>query len=308
MFRHTLRRLQGLRSAARPPARSNTSREPRSPRQPGIPGPTGPDLITPELRREYTPSQRVVEFANELRITFPSAMRLGPGQKTKDFPIRFYTCKHHVFSFYHVKFLQAYEHPLIDKILHFYTQEKLSRPLWCYVQSTATDGSNAVVRQTSERAVRAALFKALNAAGYDSYGKSLDGSRGKIQGTLRIHIMEPKAILKVDFQQLVNYLTNLVSLGLPRLSNSRSDNDERRQHRVTSTSRPPRSEVSLDREPWIGDGKIPSIGAATGLRGPSSSARRPDRYEHRGHSAQLQQRPARSPKSTPGSASVSNPH
>ncbi|KAG7291635.1 hypothetical protein NEMBOFW57_001654 [Staphylotrichum longicolle] len=183
-------------------------------------------------------------------------MRPGPGQKTKDFPIRFYICKHHVFSFYHVKFLQAFEHPVIDKILHFYTQEKLSRPLWCYVQSTAADGSNAVVRQTSERAVRAALFKALNAAGYDSYGKSLDGRRRTIQGTLRIQIMEPKTILKVDFQQLVNYLTNLVSLGLPRLKSSRSDIDEHTQHQVASASRPPRSEVSLDREPRSGDGKL----------------------------------------------------
>jgi hypothetical protein len=164
-------------------------------------------------------------------------MQTAPGQKFSDFPMRLFMCSHHVFSYYHIKYLQAIEHSITDKILHFYAQQKLSRPLWCYVQCMATDSSNAVVRQSCERMVRAALFKALNSAGYDSYGKSLDGTGGKIQGTFRIHIAEPKAILKMEFQQLVDYLTTIVSLAVPHFKDPRSHIRERGHHRGASMSR-----------------------------------------------------------------------
>jgi hypothetical protein len=218
MFRPTLRCFRAPPSGPRPPTKFNPSWKPQHKGRP--PGPTDRALITPHMRHEYNPSQKVLKFATELKITFPSAVQMVPGQKLDDFPMRFYLSSHHAFSYYHVKFLTAIEHPLTDKILHFYAQEKLHKPLWCYVQCTPTDNSNAVLRQSSERAVRAALFKALNAAGYDSNGKSLDGTGRSIQGTLRINITEPKGMMKVEFQRLVDYLTKIVSNNIPRLRGS----------------------------------------------------------------------------------------
>ncbi|KAL2128870.1 hypothetical protein VTI74DRAFT_8557 [Chaetomium olivicolor] len=158
----------------------------------------------------FNPSPKVQQFANDMNITFPAALRLLAGQKFNDFPLRFSTCKRHTFSFYHLNYLAVYEHPLTDKMLHFYAQQK-QRPLWCYVQSSSTtDSSNAVVRRSCERMVKAALFRALRAAGYDASGTQLGYAGKGLYGTIRVFIMEPKTVLRIDFDRLVEYLTKLV--------------------------------------------------------------------------------------------------
>jgi hypothetical protein len=169
-------------------------------------------------QNELKPSEKVLKFAADSDIALPNALRMVPGQKFDSFPIRFHICTRHVFSPYHHKFLSEFEHPLTDKILHFYTQEKRTRPLWCYVHGTsANDGSKVVVRNTSERVVKAALYQAMNSIGYDSFGKSLDGTKPELRGTIRVVVSQPKAILKVEFERLRGYLAKLVTEAVPRL-------------------------------------------------------------------------------------------
>jgi hypothetical protein len=177
-----------------------------------------PTVITKSALLEFYPNEKALQFATAHKIMFPGALRLVPGQKFQQFPIRFSVCNMHVFSFYHMKYLAQFEHPLTDKTLHFYEEQKKTRSLWSYVHgSSTTDGSPAVVRQTSERMVRAALFRALNVAGYDASGKHMDGTMTNLKGTIRVGVSQPKEIMKVDFEKLVEYLTKLVAAAVPRL-------------------------------------------------------------------------------------------
>ncbi|KAK4125004.1 hypothetical protein N657DRAFT_348234 [Parathielavia appendiculata] len=215
MFQRTLQRLKQSQPFDGFPANFETL-----PFMRGQPTSSAPSAGTPkwQLQDEFTLSEKVIKFAKDSDIAFPNAPRLVPGQKFDKFPIRFFLCPRHAFSWHHTKFLSEFEHPLTDKILHHYTQEKRTRPLWCYVQGTSThDGSKVVVRNTSERVVKAALFQALNSIGYDSFGKSLDGTKSDLRGTIRIAVSQPKAILKVDFERLRDYLAKLVADAIPRL-------------------------------------------------------------------------------------------
>ncbi|KAL2180824.1 uncharacterized protein P884DRAFT_49599 [Thermothelomyces heterothallicus CBS 202.75] len=221
MFRQTLSRLKAPQLAADFPINLETlGLAAHGPAQqpPGQAGGT----TTPHAAQGFSLSETAAKFARRANIGHPFALRILPGQKSKEFPIRISICPRHTFSFYHLKYLGPFDHPLIDKMIHFYTQEKRTKPLWCYVHGfSATDGSNSVVRQSSERAVRAALFKALNAAGYDSHGRSLDGSKQNLHGTIRVTVLEPKAIMrKLDFEKLVGYLSGFVPDIVPRLSSS----------------------------------------------------------------------------------------
>ncbi|KAK3311357.1 uncharacterized protein B0T15DRAFT_72302 [Chaetomium strumarium] len=180
---------------------------------------TTPAVIAPKITNGVAPpSQKVMDFANKSKIKFPNALQLVPRQRLNDFPIRFSLSSSHVFSIYHLKYLSAFEHPLTEKTLHYYTKKKETRRLWSYVHaSSASDGSNAVVWSASERVARAALCRALNAAGYDASGNSLHGEKS-LRGTIRISIPEPKKIFKVEFGDLVDYLSKLLSDAIPRLS------------------------------------------------------------------------------------------
>ena len=209
MFRRTLRRLKAPPQPVMLPASKTGGLASGPPR-----GATRPMID------EFHPSSKVLKFAEQFNMAYPDSLRLVPGQKFDDFPIRLSVCNRHVFSYYHLGFINALEHPLTDKTLHFYAQEQ-SKPLWCYVQAAMADGSKAVVRHTSERVVRAALFRALNATGYDSCGRKLDGSAGQICGTIRIGVSQPRAILKVEFDRLVEYLSKLVASAVPRLAGAR---------------------------------------------------------------------------------------
>jgi hypothetical protein len=217
MFQRTLRRLK----LPKLPDEFSTKFETGTFRLPTS-HPTGPQAAHPTAGFEdFTPSKKVLKFAADQKIAFPNALNLVPAQRLKDFHIRVLLSPHHVFSFYHLKYLAEFEHPLITKMLHFYAQEKQTKPLWCHIHGSSTaDGSKVVVRCASERMVRAALFRALNAAGYDSVGKSLDGSKRDLRGTIRIAIARPKDALKVEFDPLVEYLTGLVADAVPRLDGS----------------------------------------------------------------------------------------
>lgn len=168
--------------------------------------------------QDFVPNSTILGFAAKSKIAFPNALRKITNTNFPEYPLHFSACSRHVFSNYHLKYLAQYEHPLTEKTLHFYT-EKTSKPLWCYVQgSSGLDGSIVVVRTTSERMVRKALIHALNAAGYDLFGRTLDGKEGDLRGTIRVSIPKPKEMLKADFDGLVAHLTNsLIAQIIPRL-------------------------------------------------------------------------------------------
>ncbi|KAK4233084.1 hypothetical protein C8A03DRAFT_48258 [Achaetomium macrosporum] len=218
MFQRTLRRLKAPKLSDEFLPNLDSLQIPRY--NTGQTSSTTSTVITPRLMNGFAPpNQKVMNFAIKSDISFPNALQLVPRQRLKDFPMRLSISPSHVFSVYHLKYLSAFEHPLTEKTLHFYTKKKETRPLWSYVHaSSASDGSNAVVWSTCERVVRAALCRAMNAAGYDASGNSLDRKRTNLHGTIRIFISQPKKILKVEFGHLVDYLSKLLSDAIPRLS------------------------------------------------------------------------------------------
>ncbi|SPQ19651.1 8a1af383-9481-4b6d-afc4-b9b49bf1b45e [Thermothielavioides terrestris] len=176
-----------------------------------------PTVITPKSLNDETPSRKIQKFAAQFNIGYPTELRLLRHQGADKFFVRVSLSNRHTFSTYHLKYFTAFEHPFTEKLLHFYRQQKESRPLWCYVHASSADSSRPVVRTTSERMVKAALFRALNAAGYDASGRSLDGSEKALQGTIRIAISEPKKVLQIEFGQLQDYLSQLLSNIVKRL-------------------------------------------------------------------------------------------
>lgn len=164
------------------------------------------------------PNAKLIKLAAKSNISFSNALRKIPNDKPGEFPLHFTVSPEHVFSVYHTKYLGMFEHPLTAKILYTYTHEKKLNSLWCYVHgSLSQDSSTVVVRTTSERMVWKALSHALNAAGYDIYGRSLEGTT-ELRGTIRIAIPLPKTILKCSFDGLVAHLTDTVATQIiPRL-------------------------------------------------------------------------------------------
>lgn len=179
-----------------------------------------PTAIIRKTALAFVACDKVSRFAAESDIAFPNSLRRVRGQEKKEYHLAMSFCDRHAFSHWHMDYLGAYEHPLTEKILHEYKQRKeASRPLWCYTHCPGAKPfrAKAVVRHTSERVVRAALWRALREAGYDRSGRSLDGTKKEFRGTIRIVISRPVDLLKIQFDRLVEYLTKLIShIGLPQ--------------------------------------------------------------------------------------------
>jgi hypothetical protein len=212
MFRRTLQCLKQTKVAESFPA--NYNRTPAN-----ITDQRAVSISPTAFSDEFFPNPKIVEFAAKSKIAFPNALRKVSNRRFKEYPLHFSVCGRHVFSGYHVKYLGMFEHPLTEKTLYFYTQEKKKKPLWCYVQGTSSqDGSTVVVRTTSERMVWKALIHAMNALGYDLSGNSLNGENEGLQGTIRISVASPKKILMTEFDGLVGHLTDsLVTQFIPHL-------------------------------------------------------------------------------------------
>lgn len=210
MLQRTLQRFKARQLPDGVPISFNTPRLGRN-----VAPKLGAAVSIPTLNDER-PSKKVLDFAAKLDIGFPTAMRLLPRQHLAGLPFRISMSPRHTFSNYHTKFFGIYEHPFTEKLLHHYKQQKEARGLWCYVQA-ATGGHNspAVVRTASERAAKAALFRALNAVGYDASGKSLDESKSPLRGTIRLVISEPKQALQLEFQQVTAQLVSVLSKAAP---------------------------------------------------------------------------------------------
>lgn len=186
--------------------------------------PTGPRIITPALitdnPNEFSPSKRVREFAAKHQMIFTKQLH-NVRPLNRKFPVRFAVSPQHAFSPYHQKYLNTFEHALTDKTLYHYEQKKSRFPLWLYVHSTTQDGSIATVRFTSERVAMEALYSALYAAGFDKIGRCRSPIGQNLYGTIRVSVLAPKALLKLDFRALVEYFKqSLASDVLSRLGRS----------------------------------------------------------------------------------------
>ncbi|KAK3938421.1 hypothetical protein QBC46DRAFT_390317 [Diplogelasinospora grovesii] len=174
-----------------------------------------------EDTNDYTTGLKVRELSRKFNIHPPIGLRLIKGQNFEKYPVRVSVCKQHTFSMYHMKYLGPTEQPLTDKFISFYAAKgRRDQPLWCYVQRNANDETRVVVQSTAGRRVRAAFIAALRINGYDKFGRPLpqesDGEEAQraaggdrnrqLYGTIRLNVFEPKKLMQLDFQELVNYL------------------------------------------------------------------------------------------------------
>ncbi|KAL2269492.1 hypothetical protein VTJ83DRAFT_1676 [Remersonia thermophila] len=222
MFQRSFRRLM----AAAPAAGARRSNRPPPPATeavaklnlpPAIPT-SPPANANPNI--QIHPSRRVKQFLFRHAIALPGVEKILAGHNYQKFPLRVFAAPQHVLNFYDLKYLDQREDPLTDKILDFYETKKRENPhLWTYVQGkTSAEEHKVVVRHASERRARAALFCALDAAGYDKLGNAKDGTKVPLHGTLRVLILKPKEALKVDFQDLVQYMSKLVGNAMRQLA------------------------------------------------------------------------------------------
>lgn len=209
MFRNTLRRLKPPQLADDLPAHLSNLQ---------LPARAGTEVSTTNWgSNHFIVCDKVTKFRRNQKVFLPFSLRTIPGQdKTSPVRVTFATC--HTFSLYHIKYLGPCEHPLTQSLLDTYAEKRKARSLWVYAQASAvTDGSKAVVRQTSERVVRTAVFKALNAAGYDSSGYRMDKSGNLLYGTIRVIVIEPKKAMNMEFEKLVELLLSVFRKGVPGL-------------------------------------------------------------------------------------------
>jgi hypothetical protein len=218
MFQRTLRRLKRPPQLfAGPPDNFNESSVPTTFALSNPPASSTPRVITAKTFNDYTPSPKVLAFAAQHNIGFPSHLRRIFHRDAAKYPFLVSISDRQTFHFFHLNYLTRFGSALTDKTLYHYEQMARERPLWCYIQGTSsTDNSIVVVRRASERMVRAALFKAMNSLGYDAFGRpcQMEGNtktkREPLRGTLRIMISTPKKALQVDFEEMVEYFQGVV--------------------------------------------------------------------------------------------------
>ncbi|KAF4124583.1 hypothetical protein GMORB2_5249 [Geosmithia morbida] len=102
----------------------------------------------------------------------------------------------HLISPYDLHFLDPRGHAMASKQRQRYGDMSRHQPLWLI--TTCTGGARAVVRHTIQQRLRAALYLALQARGYDRFGRGSTtaanaAARAKrpIVGTLWIHVRDP---------------------------------------------------------------------------------------------------------------------
>jgi hypothetical protein len=95
--------------------------------------------------------------------------------------------RQHVLSTRDLRYLDPRGHPLAYANLARLAHEAQTQPLW--IMTTCVQGPKAVVRISAQRALRSNIWQALEAQGYDKYGRS-SGRKPDLRGTLWINIRE----------------------------------------------------------------------------------------------------------------------
>lgn len=97
----------------------------------------------------------------------------------------------HMVSMYDLKYLNPAGHPMQEPWMATTAHMAQTQPLWCW--ATVANEAWAVVRHTAGRGLRSRLYKALEAGGYDMYGKAKGSRKHDLKGTLWMHIGDPTA-------------------------------------------------------------------------------------------------------------------
>lgn len=148
----------------------------------------------------------------------------------------------HIISPYHLDFLDPRGHPMAPSMRERYAIKAQTQPLW--VIMTASSATKAVVRLTAQRRLRASLYKALEAKGYDRYGK---GKNGDVTGTLDVFVRDPMRAVSVQedgtFGRCIVRELEKVSAGRSRSPHSGPAEDGATEP-LASSRRSPRSSGS----------------------------------------------------------------
>ena len=91
-------------------------------------------------------------------------------------------------------------HPMLEAHKANMAHMALTQPLW--LMTTATGDASAVVRLKAMRTLRARLWTALEAGGYDKHGNATKEGSGSgkadLKGTLWLHVAEPTRVFNED--------------------------------------------------------------------------------------------------------------
>lgn len=92
-----------------------------------------------------------------------------------------------------LKYFNPRSHALADANLARIAHMAQTEPLW--LATSCASVSKAIVRLTARRTLRSEIRKALEADGYDKYGKSTTPGKEDLWGTISIHITNPVKIV-----------------------------------------------------------------------------------------------------------------
>ncbi|KAK3693979.1 hypothetical protein B0T22DRAFT_437110 [Podospora appendiculata] len=157
------------------------------------------------------PGPWILRKAAELNLGFPNHVRIVKGQDNGAAVKALVSSKHCISSF-HMKYFTQLTHALTDKYFALY-QAKMDKPLWLQLQIlTAGTNCKSVVRTTSRKMLKEAFIRALKANGYDPWGRANgEDAVEDLYGTVKLQIVRPKEVAQTKPEDLVAFLTPLIS-------------------------------------------------------------------------------------------------
>lgn len=109
-----------------------------------------------------------------------------------EFGVTLMFCPRHLIQPHHLKYFDPRGHPLAGVQRARLASMAETQPLW--LMTNCVGGPKATVRITATRRLRSSLYTALQAKGYDKFGKGADR---ELKGTLLISLQNPaKAVLQ----------------------------------------------------------------------------------------------------------------
>lgn len=176
-------------------------------------------LLAPsdEAAVEVEPGQLVLSVCKKHGIAFPSRLRTPKEFKLSPNPYKLgiSISQQHCFSQLSMKYFDKIEHPFAKSLLDIYI-EKTKQPLWI---SSVMHGAGPFPTKTAAKRIVHALRDALDAAGYDRFGRRVvlagggggePGAVAELYGTLRVTSGDPLAICNSKFADIVEQAKKIV--------------------------------------------------------------------------------------------------
>lgn len=196
----------------------------------------GPTEKSSKQKNSVSGSERN-ELADEVRafaklhhISGPQEVKTIRGQKDRAYGLRVQTCARHTFSLYHMKVLGPHLHALTYKSLSLYADKAEREPLWQWFESMAAP--KAVLRTVAQKRAKKAFRAALEARGYDRYGRRDATKTGsgaaaydELYGTVKILVTVHVTAANLEHADLTKYfcgiLRSVIEPSLGRVSSRR---------------------------------------------------------------------------------------